>query len=140
MDVTPGVYRRPLLRLRFSEQEYEGLVVRCRRPSLDHLLTIDRLSDLRQDMTPEDIDDIVAEVFGVLAELVVDWNLVDDEDSPVPTSAAGLRGQDVALIQRIVGALRRSSTGSPDPLGSPSAGGVREEDLPMAPATGAAAA
>jgi hypothetical protein len=133
VDVTGGVYQRPLLRLRFDGDDLAGLVVRCRRPTIDHLLELDQLSEIRSGMDRATIEELVERVYGAIASLVVEWNLVDEHGLGVPVTAAGLRGRDVALVYEIVRAVRTASTGRADPLVSSSAGGptVREEDIPM---------
>lgn len=132
-----GGYRRPLLKLRFVGQEFDGLVVRCRRPTIDDHLAMDQLDSLRidADSTPDAVDEAIDRAYAVIVGLIREWNLEDEDGQPVPRTTAGLRAQDAVFVAAIVHAIREASTGVPSPLpgGSPNGEPAPEVSLPMDP-------
>lgn len=132
MADTPGRYRRPLLRLRFEDDEYEGLVVRCRRPSIGEIFalrTADSIGELEQ---------IINLFIGEYAggdPLIIEWNLDDHHGDPVPVTDAGLRSVDIRLLVEISDQLRQAAAGVSPPLPPPSPDGDTslEASIPMVP-------
>lgn len=124
--VTPDVFR-----LVWEDGEYAGLVVRALGLEFGQVLELAPMVDAIGRMRPEDLTpDRVADVLGpfrVIGGLLVSWNLherIGDELRPVPATYDGLIRQKPPLIQAILKAWVQASGGVPDPLASPSPGGL----------------
>lgn len=133
-------YKRPkrIFKLKFTDPEMGGLEVRAKSTSLGGFLTIAKLVDLKDRLTAG--DDAIAEVeelFSTFAKCLVSWNLLDDDDSPVPPTKDGLLSQDLDFVLEIIGAWAQAIGGVSTPLAMPSRDGARllEESLPMEPLT-----
>lgn len=129
-------YQRPTLKLVFADPEFDGLEVRARRLTVGAMLRLHKLS-ATQAASPDGDDS--AERFGELlsavADSIISWNLEDDQGQPVPATAAGLRSQDMPLVEAVKQALLDASVGVAPPLPQPSSGGgpSPEESIPMDP-------
>ena len=82
----------------------------------------------------EDIADMRS-LFEMIAAGVVDWNLLDDNDQPVPVTVEGLLAQELDLVLALADAWMNAMVGVPGPLDQRSTGGAPSEvaSLPMEP-------
>lgn len=80
-----GGYKRqkPLYALKFEGDEFEGLEIMARTIPLSKFFELQRL----QELASTDAD-AAEEVVRRLAGVLVSWNLLDDDDNPVPAEFA----------------------------------------------------
>lgn len=129
-----GGYRRGLVTLRFEGDEYEGLVVRCRRPSIGAILALGAARSTAGGSLAAALEPCLDQI----ASLIADWNIEDDvTGEPIKISKVGLRSLDPALVLAMVTALI-SVVSIGAPLGHPSNSGdpALEESIPMEISTG----
>lgn len=122
-----------VFKLKFEDPEMAGLVVRVRSVKLGKLMKLVRAMDLdTEKMTVEDLD-LIDDVFRTFASALVDWNLEDEKNQPVPITLEGIYEQELDFVMEIVAAWVDALTGVSAPLAKRSTGGegFREESLPM---------
>lgn len=127
-----GYVRQSTLSLTFDEStEFDGLRVRVRRPSIRQVTDWYSL-DTKDDSANLAVDKI-GQAVQLLAALLVDWNLEDEQGIPVPVTAEGVWSQDAPLIGRILGEAMKASLGVSAPLADSSLSGVPfpEASIPM---------
>jgi hypothetical protein len=73
----------------------------------------------------------IGRLIDILADVIVEWNLDDDDDKPVPATASGLRDQDPELVAGIVRAWVGASSRVAPPLPAGSSPGEIEAGIPM---------
>ncbi|HSE44762.1 MAG TPA: hypothetical protein VLA89_05485 [Gemmatimonadales bacterium] len=111
----------------------EGLVVRLKAVRIGKLRKLIKLTNLPE----EDLETALDEIFALLLEGLVSWNLetLDDEGQrvPVPTTMAGLEEQELPLIIGILNRWIKEMTGVDEDLGkdSPSGGSFPGQPLTM---------
>lgn len=112
--------------LQFDDGRLEGLEVTLRSLPIGVLFELDELAG---NNTRESID----RLFGIVADALQSWNVVDDDEQPVPATKAGLYTQEPELVHEIVDAWRDAMSGVPDPLPETSGDGETslEESMPM---------
>ncbi|GAA1749394.1 hypothetical protein [Nonomuraea bangladeshensis] len=110
---------RKVYNLQFADPEMDGLEVRARSMPLGDLMTMADTIDNLDKATLADVDGMLA----TFAEVLVSWNLEDDDDRPIPATVEGLKGQDQEFVFAIVGAYVNAVSGVSDPLPQPSPGG-----------------
>ncbi|MEV0618539.1 hypothetical protein AB0I81_34790 [Nonomuraea sp. NPDC050404] len=119
-------YKRPakVYKLVFAEDDMEGLEVKARSMSTGALLDMAPLFDLKLSASPtaEEMESI-AELLEKFAEVLVSWNLEDEDDQPVSATLEGLLDQDIDFVMRIILAWADAISGVPAPLPHPSPGG-----------------
>jgi len=111
--------------------DLEGLDVVVRGISTAQLLRIQKLGT---GFTAAKLDSgAFEEMVGVLSASIVEWNLEDDDDQPVPTTVEGLMSQDPNVIMSIITAWTSAVGGISAPLGGGSTSGQPslEASLPM---------
>lgn len=133
-----GYRRKPqVYKLRFEDEEYEGLVVRVRSLPLGQFLEITRLAD-EAEANPQQVEALLT----AFASALVDWNL--EEDGPdgevwsVPADKNGLYRQDLDFVFMLIREWMQAIAGVPAPLGEGSTSGPTSEELslPMEPLSG----
>jgi hypothetical protein len=126
-------YKRPPLLLVFDGEEYEGLEVRCRRPTIGDILDLARLRSIGPATTEADVLGKLDGLMARMASLITSWNLVDDQDEPVPVTAETVAAQDYAFMMAIVSAIGAAGAAVRPPLPRPSEDGVPslEASIPM---------
>lgn len=112
--------------------DFEGLQVRTGMLSLGAFLKISSLVDTpAAQMTEGDVD----ELFGQFAGILLDWNIEDDDDKPVPATKEGLYSLEFPFTMRIILTWRDAMKGvaDDDPLAGDSDSGATslEESMPM---------
>lgn len=121
---------RKKYRLRFEGTDYDGFVVLMRSVSFGVFLEMSTLTGWNpKKMGPDEVAEL-RRLFGTLASAIIEWNLLDDDDQPVPITVDGLFAQDpemvIAVVNAWTGAMsdvsgplgQRSSDGRPSPVAS----------------------
>lgn len=129
--------QRTVYRLVF-EDDLEGLVVSAYAPPLGFFEKAMKMAPLvgkRADQLSPEEAALVMEFFGGFAEYLVEWNLENDDDTPVSATADGLLSQDMGFVMRIVMAWLNAVGEAGVPLPQPSSSGKPslEGSLPMEP-------
>jgi len=130
------VPKRRVFRLRFEDEEYDGLVVKVRSTNVQRLLEFMRflagLSD--DDLTADDVERL-AGLFESFAEVLQEWNVQDEAGEPVPATLEGVYTQDADFVMDIMRVWFQAVTQPPAPLpATSSAGGPSAvPPLPMEP-------
>jgi len=130
------VRKRRVYRLRFEDEELDGLVVKVRSTSVGGLLEFMRflagLSD--DDLTTDDVEKF-AGLFESFAEVLQEWNVQDEAGEPVPATLEGVYTQDADFVMDIMRVWFQAVTQPPAPLpATSSAGGPSAvPPLPMEP-------
>lgn len=114
---------------------HPDLTVRARSLSLGEVFELAEAFDAKifgPVIAPENLPHLerVMEAFG---GALVEWNLTDDDGTPVPATTAGLRTLDAHLFKAVALAWIEAITAVPRPLGPPSPGGgpSPEASIPM---------
>lgn len=115
-----------------SGDELHGLEVRTRSVSIGALLKIGSL----QEAAADDADPIaqigaMSTLLDEFGALLVDWNLTDEHDAPVPADAAGLRSMDPEHVMRLIAVWQKAVGQVPSPLGDASPAGAQSAVPPM---------
>lgn len=123
-------YKReaPTFKLVFEDDEFDGLVVRARSLPLGAMLAFQGL----QEKAGKDVD-AALEVLRRFADVLVSWNLEDDQDQPVPCDFDGLCSLDMPFVMKIVEAWMSAVASVPkaQPSGSSGGGTSLEQSIPM---------
>lgn len=75
--------QRPLYKLKFANDEFDGLEVMAKSLPLQEFFGLQRLQ-----ATANSDPDAAETVVRKLTEVIVSWNLLDDDDKPVPVAYA----------------------------------------------------
>lgn len=138
MGVTGYKNARKTYRLSFEDEDMDGLVIRARslpmRKFLD-MATFDK--SLLQDgaeLSREDVK-VLTDLFDDFASVIIEWNLIDDDDQPIPVSCDSLLDQDPGWVLRVFMAWMQAIASVPTPLVQRSSVGTPfpEDSIPMAP-------
>jgi len=128
--------KRRVYRLRFEDEELDGLVVKVRSASVARLLEFMRfLAGLSgDDLTADDVERL-AGLFESFAEVLQEWNVQDEAGEPVPATLEGVYTQDADFVMDIMRVWFQAVTQPPAPLpATSSAGGPSAvPPLPMEP-------
>jgi hypothetical protein len=119
---------RKIYTLDFTGTDYDGAHVRMRGTTLAEQIHV-------EDLRASDAPDSGLELFEFLASLLVDWNIEDDNEQPVPATLDGVRAQDFGFTVAIMNALQTAVTGVSAPLEPSSADGEPSAvaSIPMEP-------
>src|SRR6266511_963967 len=137
MTSSSGGYQRErkVYRLRFEDEEMEGLEVRARSAPIGQFIGLAKLANLdRGTVQPDDMDKI-DELFRGFADSLVEWNLQDEDGRPVPADLQGIYTQEVDFILQIIFAWIEAIAGVSGTLAAASSDGERslEASLLMEP-------
>lgn len=129
--------KRTLYKLDFSGTELEGLEATARGASMGELLEIleaadgiDALKELDEIQDVAKIAEQLRQMVAPFARKLHAWNLLTDDDEPVPASADGLLTQELDFVVAIITAYGKAMTQVPPPLPAGSAsGGISPEEL-----------
>jgi hypothetical protein len=126
---------RTVYRLRFDTGPLAGATIRARAASMGKYLAITRLRADWVGQTGGRDEEIayLTELFDALSAALVEWDLEDEDGTPVPYTRAGLDSLDDDVALRIALTWIDTFTGVPDPLssGSPNGGPSPERSIPM---------
>jgi hypothetical protein len=126
------VRERRIFKLRFDDEDMDGLVVRARSVPLGTFLDLVSLLDVTdaKKVNREDARK-VDQLFEGFAHALVDWNLEEPEGVPVPATLEGLKSQDIDFSLHIVRAWIGALTQVPGFLANGSSGGGKSLELSM---------
>lgn len=127
-----GGYKREakVYKLNFSDPDMDGLVVMARSISTGRLMKLMRLAvrfnedngGTKRDFTEDDLEAIEGLLSG-FAKALDSWNLLDDDDRPVPATLEGLQDQEFDFSLAIVMAWLNAVGGVSKDLGKDSTSG-----------------
>lgn len=111
-------YKAKRYRLVWDDGEYAGLEVTMKPASIGQMMEMEQIGGLDPQKTS------VAEIrplIGMLAGLIVSWNVEDDDGQPVPADEDGITGQDIGMLTAIITEFGRRITAvdPTSPNGSP---------------------
>ena len=133
--------KRTLYTLDFEGTDLEGLEVTARGSSMGELIGMLQAADALEDLKELDEKQDTARVAEAMREMIAPfarklqaWNLLDDDDEPVPASLDGLMAQDLDFVVRLITAYGTAMNQAPRPLpaASPSGAISPEEQAMMA--------
>jgi hypothetical protein len=133
--------QRRVYKLDFSETEHAGLEISARGTSVAGLLQlmeiadkVEGLEELDEKADKADIASALRELFAPFAKILVAWNVVDDDDEPVPASLDGLLSQEIDFVGDVLKSYIQAMSQAPPPLpaSSPSGGSSQEALTAMA--------
>lgn len=107
--------KRKIYTLEFEDPEFEGLEVKIRGLNTGQLLDLDTA---REDGS----DEAIRGLLELFADQLVEWNVEDDQEQPVPADIGGVRTQDIAFNMAIIDAWQQAMVGVPAPLDELSTG------------------
>lgn len=122
---------RKVYRLVFEDgHPLAGLVVRARSASTAQFLEITDLADAAAFGTEQ-----IKQMMRQFAEVLLSWNLEDEDGEPVPATFEGLRSQEFELVNTVIMKWMDAVAGVSPPLDQPASGGPLSPvvSLPMAP-------
>lgn len=136
---------RTVYTLQFADGDFEGLEVKARSAPLGQVMELITLAEGMGDGTG--ISDAAAmaaarQLLLAFADVLISWNVENDDDTPVPATYEGMKAQELPLILRMVEAWIGAVAGPPAaPLAQPSSGGSLSlaESLPMEQLSGSQA-
>lgn len=105
--------------LQFADPDMEGLEVKTHAMPVGELLGMADVLDHMEKATIEDVNQLLA----TFSEVLVSWNLENDDDQPIPANLDGLKGQDQEFVFSIVMSYVNAVSGVPAPLDGPSPSG-----------------
>ena len=130
------VRKRRVYRLRFEDEELDGLVVKVHSTNVQRLLEFMRfLAGLSgDDLTADDVEKF-AGLFESFADVLQEWNVEDEDGRPVPATLEGVRSQDGDFVMDIMRVWFQAVTQPPAPLPATSSAGAPSAapPLPMEP-------
>jgi len=131
-------FKRRVYHLTFADPSWNGLEVDARGASLDQAIELERLLNLGPALADPANETERKTYYGLLASLLIDWNLVDDEidldgmptgrEIPVPCNEEQLRKEDFVMVSQITRAWLRAVITVAPPL--PTSSNSGEQDLP----------
>lgn len=128
--------QRRQFRLRFEDdsQGLLGLVATVNSVSVGSMLELVELADMADEVTVEGLK-AVGDLFAMFAGALVEWNLEEEDGTPVPTTVAGVKSLDMDQAMALVKKWMEAAAGVAGPLGPTSTGGEPSAvlDLPMEP-------
>jgi hypothetical protein len=133
---------RTVYKLNFSQTEHAGLEVTARGTTINGLrrfihlgAELDGLDP--EAMTPAELDKKLPAMFEPFAKVLVSWNVLDEDDQPVPATLDGLLDQEVAFVAEIIQAYVSAISQAPPPLPPSTRGAATgdpvEASIPMTP-------
>lgn len=110
MGKRPGFRReKPLYRLRFEDDELQGLEVMAKSVPLREFIEQAKLEQRAKEGDPDAFEGILRHMAGVL----VSWNLEDEEGNEIPCTYDGLLTQDLGFVIDISQAYQQAVAGVP---------------------------
>lgn len=124
-------------KLIFEDEEFAGLEVRVKSLPVGDFLDLTDLADVAAGTAGAEQKDKIERLFAIFADALLDWNLLDEDDNPVPANLDGVKSQDLDFDLTVIKAWMEAVAGVAAPLVTGSNGGTTtlEASLPMAPLT-----
>jgi hypothetical protein len=116
-------FQRRIFLLEFEDESFSGLEVRMRSADLRTLVRMQDYARTNFALTEHmsEFDLFCDELAGVM----ISWNLLDDQERPVPVTGPDLAKEEWPLLAAILNAWLRALTLVPRPLSQPSSDGDR---------------
>lgn len=134
---------RKRYRLKFETPELAGFEVTFRGLVIDTFLELAELADMAEPGRKFSAEDAakMRRMFEIVADGLVEWNLLDDDDQPVPATLAGVLSQEYDLVLAVAEGWMKAVGSVPAPLARPSTDGRPSAvaSLPMEPRSGSQA-
>lgn len=130
-----GYKRKKTFRLTWADgSDMDGFEIFVKSMSTERFLDLDEQRH-RTYETPAQEREETRKVFREFAEVLVSWNLEDDDDTPIPCTYESFMAQDPAFVKSIMDAYGEHVAGVAPPLPQPSPGGEPspEASIPMEP-------
>lgn len=113
--------------------DLDGLLVELKGIDVGTFLEVAEMADLDpRNFTTAQLPQ-VRRLFEIVGEALDSWNLLDDDDQPVPATHAGVMAQDFPLVMAIIEGWMEAIGGVPTPLDPRSDDGAPSEvpGIPM---------
>lgn len=124
--------QRKLYRLKFADEQYEGLEVLASSASMGSILEIQRLAGkMGEKPTPEESAEISSRMMNIFGKALRSWNLLDEDDQPVPATTEGLLTQDPDFVMAMVAAWTEAVAGVSAPLDGGSGSGETSQEASL---------
>lgn len=104
-----------------------GLVVRMKAIKLGKVRKLIRLVDGENSNDLETLD----EIFSLVEEGLVSWNLEDESGAPIPADMSGIEEQELPMLLEILNVWLSQMTGVDEDLGKGSGSGVNFPGRPL---------
>lgn len=130
--------KRTVYQLTFEDPDLEGLEVTTRRMSLqgfrDFIEMFEEVQSLKGAAPGNKAAMAIVDQFiAAFARVLVSWNVEDDDDRPVPPTAAAVAALDLDFVVQLTEAWITGMVQAPPPLpGGSSSGGTSAEELTLA--------
>jgi len=105
--------------IKFDDEEYEGLEIVARAPTVREALEAEKLSKISGEPTAKDLD----KIFAYVAKFILRWNIEDDEGKALPINAAAFIDFPTEFAWAIVSGFTQGSSGVSAPLDNSSLNG-----------------
>lgn len=121
--------KKKLYRLIFADEDMAGLEVTMTSVPMGDLLSLQQLDPKRAASDPAEF----RELLEIFAGAMLEWNLEDDNDQPVPITVDAFLKQDIDFIFEIITQWSTAVSGVSAPLdgGSTSGATSLEASIPM---------
>lgn len=126
----------------WPDPEMRGLEVRFRALNTGQVFDLDEKKEAAQrELADGDKDEdgeagkAVIELFQLMADQMIEWNVTEEDGTPVPPTMDGIRQQELPFNMAIIDAWQTAVSDVPAPLehGSPSGDPSLEASIPMEP-------
>lgn len=105
--------KRKIYTLEFEGDDYKGLEVKIRGLNTGQVMDIDTARG-------DGGDGAIVTMLKLMADQLVEWNVEDDDNQPVPTTFEGVRSLDIDFNWAVIDAWQNAAAGVPAPLDSDS--------------------
>lgn len=105
--------KKKIYTLAFEDPGFEGLEVKIRGLNTGQVMDIDAARG-------DGGDGAIVTMLQLMAEQLVEWNVEDDDNQPVPTTFEGVRSLDIDFNWAIIDAWQNAAAGVNTPLDSDS--------------------
>jgi hypothetical protein len=123
--------KRKIYKLIFEDDDLAGLEILARSVSLGQMLAISGEGRVGK-VDTEDAEQTQG-MFEMFAGALVQWNLEEEDGTPIPVTMEGLQGLDTEFVTAIIEAWTSAIAGVTAPLAkqSTSGGTSQEASIPM---------
>lgn len=108
--------KKKIYTLAFEDPEYAGLEVKIRGLNTGQVMDIDAARG-------DGGDAAIVTMLKLMADQLVEWNVEDDDNQPVPTTFEGVRSLDIDFNWAVIDAWQNAAAGVKAPLDGPSTDG-----------------
>ena len=120
--------KRRVFVLEFEDDDLAGFVVKARSVTLGEYMEFVEMAADAGALREKSIDlsdaqgamDMVTGMFSKFVKVITEWNLLDDDDQPVPVSVEALLGLDFQIVQALMTAWMGGVADVAGPLGGTS--------------------